>query len=89
MNHTLDLFKYMHEGAVVLTPNNRLSLHLIQSYDRLYRQNQTGPLVKPLCFSYESWLQDAFQQTTQRLTQSLHPILLSHHQQRYMWKQVL
>jgi len=89
MNHTLDLFKYMQEGAVVLTPNNRLSLHLIQSYEKRFRIHQTGPLVKPQCFSYESWLQTIFQQITQKFAQCDHPILLSQQQQRVLWKKIL
>lgn len=89
MNHTLDLFKYMQEGAVVLTPNNRLSLHLIQSYEKCFRLHQTGPLVKPQCFSYESWLHTIFQQITQKFAQRDHPILLSQQQQRVLWKMIL
>ena len=89
MNHTLDLFQYLHDGAVVITPNNRLSQHLIQRYEKHVRPQQTGPLVKPQCFSYDTWLHTLFQQVCQEQPQSDHPILLSQHQQHYLWKKIL
>lgn len=89
MTHQIDLFKYMHEGAVIITPNNRLSAHLIQNYDEQYRKTQSGPLVKPLCFSYESWLHFLFNELCQRHPQHSHPIILTEHQQHYLWHSIL
>lgn len=79
----------MHDGALVITPNNRLSMHLIQTYDQLYRGSQIGPLAKPLCFSYESWLVYLFNQLSHRFASHTHPVLLSAHQQRYLWQMIL
>ncbi len=84
-----ELFQCLHDGALVITPNNRLAVHLLQTYDRLYRETQNGPLPKPLCFSYETWLLYLFNQLTHRFAQTAHPILLSPHQQRYLWLMIL
>ena len=89
MNHKVDLFQYMHEGATVLTPNNRLSLHLIEYYEKQHRRYHSGLAEKPRCFSYEAWLQDVFWSSSQRSSQDQHPLLLSNHQQRFIWKEIL
>lgn len=74
---------------MVITPNNRLSTHLLQTYDRLYRGQQHAPTAKPRCFSYETWLDYLFKQITYRFPQLSHPLLLSTPQQRYLWRVTL
>lgn len=87
MNNTL--LQSMHEGALVITPNNRLASHLIKNYESRYRSTQSGPLAKPLCFSYETWLIHQFNHITQNYAHDKHPCLLSRHQLRYAWEMVL
>lgn len=87
--HTLDIFERMYKGEMVITPNNRLSTHLLQTYDHLYRGQQSAPLAKPRCFSYENWLHYLFKQITYRFPLLVHPLLLSTLQQRYLWQMIL
>lgn len=89
MTHSIDLFKSMYEGVMVITPNNRLSQHLIHHYELIYRPTHPGTLVKPLCFSYEAALTYFYEKTIQQYAQSSHPMLLSKTQQRQIWSMVL
>lgn len=88
MKHTLDVLKYLHEGAMVITPNNRLSLQLLQAYDASYRSPGTL-LIKPQCFSYEAFLRHLFDKLRHQLPHQPHPLLLSEHQTRYLWRLIL
>ncbi|PJD91509.1 MAG: endonuclease [Legionella sp.] len=88
MTHTLDVFKYLHEGALIITPNNRLSLQLLQTYDATYRDQNTL-LTKPKCFSYDSFLRHMFHKLRHQTPHHPHPLLLSEHQIRYLWRLVL
>lgn len=86
ITHKIDLFQAMHEGAVVLTPNNRLSQHLLLNYGKLYRQPHQGPLVKPQCLSYESWLQQVYHHLIGQISHPTPNLLISNHQERFLWK---
>ena len=89
MKHQIDVLKHMHAGAIVITPNNRLSQHLIQAYDERFRKTNIGPLTKPLCLSYTSWLEYLFQELNHRYPHDDHPILLSLAQQQFLWRTIL
>ncbi len=88
MKHTLDVLNYLHEGAMVITPNNRLSLQLLQAYDASYHSTGTL-LIKPQCFSYEAFLRHLFGKLRHQLPHQPHPLLLSEHQTRYLWRLIL
>ncbi|MCR9191241.1 MAG: PD-(D/E)XK nuclease family protein [Gammaproteobacteria bacterium] len=88
MNHTLDILSYMHQGAIIITPNNRLSAQLHQHYDHHYRP-QSQAVIKPRCLSYEAFIQHLFKQYRYECPHQTHPLLLTTQQQRYMWHVIL
>lgn len=81
---TLTLLHALHQGATVLTPNNRLSNQLLHDYFVAY-----GGPEKPRCLPYREFLRSCFAHVCHQTPSQTHPILLSPAQERYLWKQLL
>jgi probable DNA repair protein len=80
------LFSLLKQGATVITPNNRLSNHLLTSFSRA----QTGDVhEKPRCLPYQMFLQESFRQHEYQNPQAKLPVLVSPQQLRYLWTQIL
>lgn len=75
------------EGAIVITPNNRLSNQLLQDY---FHANQHQPVLeKPKCLPYQSFLKFIDARLRHQTPHIIHPILLSATQSSFLWQQVL
>jgi len=81
-----ELFTQMSAGAIVITPNNRLSNQLLHDF---YLQVKSVILDKPYCLPYQAFLRDLYTKTRHQYPSSMHPVLLSSIQQRHLWRQVL
>lgn len=86
LNNKNKLFDLLAEGALVLTPNNRLSGALLQEYFTS-RKNKT--VDKPLCLPYNTWLLNAYQQLKFLSPQIPHPIFLNNNQCQHLWRKLL
>jgi probable DNA repair protein len=81
------LFEALAAGAIVITPNNRLSSQLLQDFFKT-----TTPLSKiseVTCLPYKTFLQHWFKKLRHQDPHRSHPILLSQAQQDYLWQQIL
>jgi len=80
------LLDLMHQGALVITPNNRLSDSLLYDYFTYRKQNT---LIKPQCLPYSSLLVRLFEQYRLTYCQPALPILLNELQCRFLWQTIL
>lgn len=81
-----DLIQAIREGAVVITPNNRLSLMLLK--DALKQSNQSC-LEKPRCLPYSAFLRDLFQRLVHKTPHIDHPILINQQHIEYLFRHVI
>ncbi|QDP72275.1 PD-(D/E)XK nuclease family protein [Legionella israelensis] len=81
------LMELLLQGSYVITPNNRLSLSLINDY---YHNMQQATVAKPHCLPFAAFIRQIHQRLllNDRLP-AASPILLSGPQCRYLWEQVL
>lgn len=86
INNRETLFDFMSQGAMVITPNNRLSNQLLQDY---YAHQASNIADKPLCMPYQAFLNDLYTRARHMHPHEEHPILLSNLQQRHIWQQTL
>ncbi|KTD10469.1 PD-(D/E)XK nuclease family protein [Legionella hackeliae] len=86
MNRKEQLLASMKQGAYVITPNNRLSSELLTDFAKAFPQQIHK---KPHCLPYGAFLINAFQQLCHEQSQATHPLLLTPHQTRHLWHQVL
>lgn len=80
------LYQLLEQNALVMTPNNRLSATLIKDYF-LSRERQT--LEKPRCLPYGTALRQAYQNYLNKTPQSQHPVVVSIHACRLLFKRQL
>lgn len=83
---TDDLFFQLSNGAMVVTPNNRLSNQLLTTY---FDKTQSSILSKPLCLPYQAFLNHLFKHVRHTHPHITHPLVLNVHQERYLWQDVL
>ncbi|MBA2709250.1 MAG: PD-(D/E)XK nuclease family protein [Tatlockia sp.] len=76
----------MQNNALVITPNNRLSLELINESLIL---NSNLIQDKPLCLAYSAFLQSNFKKLCHSFPEKNHPLILSAQQCRFLWRQIL
>ncbi len=88
INDKITLLAYMSQGAIIVTPNNRLSRQLLNDYGQSVTE-KLKTIPKPLCFSYQHFLEHWFNQIRHRVPSLDHPLLLSNHQQRHLWQQII
>lgn len=85
-----ELFAAMKNGALVITPNNRLSNQLLHDYYEYTAPGLAGmPCDKARCLPYQAFLRILFKKARHLYAHLKHPILLSGLQQRYLWQQIL
>ncbi|MFZ4077768.1 MAG: PD-(D/E)XK nuclease family protein, partial [Legionellaceae bacterium] len=80
------LCEAMDNGAVVITPNQRLCLDVI--HERILRSDQAC-IEKPLCFSYDGFLRELFQRLTHQQPHLDHPVLLSQDQIQHLFQAII
>ncbi len=76
----------MQNKALVITPNNRLSLELINEF---LQSNSQLIQDKPCCLPYSAFLQLSFKKLCHFYPEENHPLILSSQQLRYLWRKVL
>ena len=81
-----DLVVAMRQGVSIITPNNRLSNQLLHQF---FVDNGSQTFDKVTCLPYQRFLQDIYKKIRHQHPTLLHPLLLSTHQQRYLWQQLL
>lgn len=80
------LFDAMHQGAALVTPNNRLSNQLLQDY---FSTQQRYACTKPFCLPYQAFLQMLFQKARHIYAHHVHPIVLNNQQETYLWHHII
>lgn len=88
MNSRSIIFAKMREGAMIITPNNRLSNQLLRDYMRSAPSN-TSIVEKPLCLPYSQFLRMSYQQLQHQNPDFPYPLLLTTAQENMLWKQIL
>jgi ATP-dependent helicase/nuclease subunit B len=73
-------------GAIIITPNNRLSEQLLTHY---VKENNQTVIKKPSCLSYPSFLRQTFDDLHTNTPHITHPTLLTDAQLRMLWRKVL
>lgn len=92
MDNKSTLISEMHLGAIIVTPNNRLSNQLLRDYHERYADSSlihTKTIQKPSCLPYQSFLRHLLNQIRHHYTHANHPLLLSALQQRHLWREIL
>ena len=82
----------MHQGYILVTPNNRLSNQLLSDYYAKYAPlslMNKKTIKKPCCFPYQTFLHYIFNQIRHLDTKKNHPIVLTSAQQSHLWRQVI
>lgn len=86
IDNKIQLLTLMQQGAIVITPNNRLSNELIQDY---FADNAQHVQAKPRCFPYSAFLKYSFKLLSHKQPLTHHPLLLNAQQLSYLWYQIL
>ncbi|MFY7698099.1 MAG: PD-(D/E)XK nuclease family protein [Legionella sp.] len=86
LNSKEELLALINDGAIVITPNKRLSNQL--QYD-FYCYKQATIQIKPMIFPYQDYLHYLFRQVETLTPFESHPLLLSHQQQLQLWRQII
>lgn len=81
-----DLFTQLHQGATIITPNNRLSNQLLHDFHRAQSVVVTD---KPHCLPYQALLRLLFNKVQHHDPHTQHPFLLNSLQLRYVLKDIL
>ena len=76
----------MLHGAIVITPNNRLSKQLLED---AYKHAGNIVCEKPICLPYQAFLNHLIQQIKHHKPTQQHPISLSWLQQRHLWRHTM
>lgn len=84
MSECDDVLALMAQGATIITPNNRLSNHLLA---RFARNHPTAVLEKPRCLPYTSYVQDIWRTVCAERVGA--PILLNAAQWHFLWAGVV
>lgn len=80
------LFSHLQNGALVLTPTNRLSRTLLEAYAHKQKQEVSE---KPTCLPYILSLHYLFKQLQNKRVQNDYPLILNAHQQFLLWHKIL
>ncbi|MFW2533239.1 MULTISPECIES: PD-(D/E)XK nuclease family protein [unclassified Legionella] len=86
MNNKTQLLTLMREGAIVITPNNRLSTELLNDF---FAAVPLSIQDKPRCFPYRAFLLDTFKKIRHKNPHTNYPIVLTTQQLRHLWRQIL
>lgn len=88
LEHRQALFSMLKKGAIIITPNNRLSHHLLEDYFK-ETDEHTQSCDKPRCLPYQALLRLLYKELCYQSPHTNHPILFSQQQQRHLWRQVI
>lgn len=77
---------FLAQGAVIITPNNRLSNELIHRY---FHANSNPLQEKPKCFSYQDFLRKLYQTHCHNTPKSPLPLLLTNNQCTHLWQKII
>lgn len=81
-----DLFSALLNKHTIITPNNRLSMQIMQDL----MNSKTATVVdKPKCMPYQNFLHNCFLQLKHLYPNINHPILLTNQQERALWLQII
>ena len=86
LNNKNKLLELLSEGAMVITPNNRLSAALLENF---FAYSQNKILDKPVCLPYSTIITKAYQQLKLLTPQQPHPTLLNEAQLRHLWQKII
>lgn len=86
LNNKDQLLELMTQGAVVITPNNRLSVALLESY---YKFSAAETVSKPQCIPYTVALVQLFENLRFNHYAQPHPVLLNEAQCRHLWRMII
>lgn len=87
LNDRDTLFAKMQTGALVITPNNRLSQQLLQHF---FKAQTACPVQeKPRCFPYQTFLRYLFKQLQYQMPQQDYPAVLTPPQQQLLWREII
>ncbi|HHT9843222.1 TPA: PD-(D/E)XK nuclease family protein [Legionella pneumophila] len=81
-----ELYNLLSQGAVVITPNNRLSGAILQNYFT-YCSRKT--ITKPMCLPFNTFLVNSFEQVKFQKPDLEHPILLNSSQCQHLWRKLI
>ena len=85
LNDKMQLLDLIRQGAIVISPNNRLSASLLQSY---YAHCKQTTVIKPKCMPYKQLLLTWFEKLRYNHSTS-HPYLLNEAQCRFIWQGII
>jgi ATP-dependent helicase/nuclease subunit B len=86
LNNKNKLLDLLAQGAVVITPNNRLSASLLKQFFS-YRSDKT--VDKPICLPYSTFIVNAYQQVQFLNPSVLRPTLLNQSQCQHLWQAII
>jgi ATP-dependent helicase/nuclease subunit B len=86
VNTKIQLLELISQGAVAITPNNRLSSSLLSHYFA-YCDHDT--LIKPQCLPYTQTLIQAYDKLRFTHYEMIHPSLFNELQCRYLWQTII
>lgn len=81
-----ELLEQINQGAIVLTPNNRLSASLLKTY---YDFCGHSTVIKPKCLPYSQALKSLYDQLCFTSADLSPPTLLNDAHCRYLWQQII
>ncbi len=83
MSFDPELLSLLLQGATLITPNNRLSDALVQTF---FKTQKPKFFIKPACFSYQQFLQQLY--ALHSLNNTSTPLLLNNFQCQHLWLRV-
>lgn len=81
-----DLYTEMARGALIITPNNRLSNQLLRDFMRTVTSCASD---KPHCLPYAVFLSQCFHSIQHQHAHDTHPVLLNSHQTQAIWQNII
>ncbi|MFA6303209.1 MAG: PD-(D/E)XK nuclease family protein [Legionella sp.] len=86
LNNKNKLIELMANGALLITPNNRLSSTLLQYY---FEQSSSPTVDKPSCMPYATMLLHAYNKLKALNPTHIYPTLLNSTQTQHLWRTLL
>lgn len=80
------LLQELHNNALVITPNNRLSQQLLKNFADKYLD--ASSIAKPTCLPYQNFLQHLYKILQHQNPYIEHPVLLTTAQESYLWQKI-
>lgn len=81
-----DIYNLLSQGAVVITPNNRLSGAVLKGY---YAYCARKTVIKPNCLPFNAFLVKSYEQLKFQKPELQHPILFNSAQCQHLWRKLI